>query len=100
MKDIYRIDESGEGLTGEQIRGALEESLRGRTPRRVLILPPDYTRFHSGAGAITQYYYRALTERGAEVDVMPALGTHAPVTERQWERMFGDIPYEKMSPPA
>ena len=96
MKDIYRIDESGEGLTGEQIRGALEESLRGRTPRRVLILPPDYTRFHSGAGAITQYYYRALTERGAEVDVMPALGTHAPVTERQWERMFGDIPYEKM----
>ena len=96
MKDICRIAESGEGLTGEQIRGALEESLRGRTPKRVLILPPDYTRFHSGAGAITQYFYRALTERGAEVDVMPALGTHAPVTESQWERMFGDIPYEKM----
>ena len=96
MKDICRIAESGEGLTGEEIRGALEESLRGRTPKRVLILPPDYTRFHSGAGAITQYYYRALTERGAEVDVMPALGTHAPVTESQWERMFGDIPYEKM----
>ena len=96
MKDICRIAESGEGLTGEQIRGALEESLRGRTPKRVLILPPDYTRFHSGAGAITQYFCRALTERGAEVDVMPALGTHAPVTESQWERMFGDIPYEKM----
>ena len=96
MEDICRIAGSGEGLTEAQIREAMEESLRGRTPKRVLILPPDFTRYHSGAGFITEYYYRVLTERGAEVDIMPALGTHAPVTERQWTRMFGDIPYEKM----
>ena len=96
MEDICRIAGGGEGLTEAQIRDALEESLRGRTPKRVLILPPDFTRFHSGAGFLTQYYYRTLTERGAEVDVMPALGTHAPVTGEQWARMFGDIPYEKM----
>ncbi len=96
MKDIYRIDETGLGLTEKEIRETLTESLRGRRPKKVLILPPDFTRFHSGAGSITNFYYHALTELGAQVDVMPALGTHAPVSERQWQTMFGDIPYGKM----
>lgn len=37
-----------------------------------------------------------LTELGARVDIMPALGTHEPVSRTQWETMFGDIPYETM----
>ena len=41
-------------------------------------------------------FYRLLTARGASVDVMPALGTHVPVSESQWKTMFGDIPYSKM----
>ena len=96
MEDIYRIAVTDDGLTDGEIRDVLLESLRGRTLRKVLILPPDFTRFHSGAGRITNIYYHALTERGAAVDIMPALGTHAPVSERQWPLMFGDIPYEKM----
>ena len=96
MQDITRISPRPEGLTPEEIRAALLESLRGRALRRVLILPPDYTRFHSGAGFITNVYYHALTEMGVTVDIMPALGTHVPVTRAQWDAMFGDIPYETM----
>ncbi len=94
--ELYRIAETETGLTRAEIESALLASLEGRTPRRVLILPPDFTRFHSNAGFITNFYYHTLTERGAEVDVMPTLGTHAPVSAEQWNAMFGDIPYNKM----
>ena len=90
--ELYKIAETEEGLSREELGTCLLSSLEGRTPRRVLILPPDYTRLHSGAGVITNLYYHALTERGAEVDILPALGTHAPLTEAQREAMFGDIP--------
>ena len=98
MDDIIRISEAPEGLSEAEIRGALLESLAGRTLRKVLILPPDFTRFHSNAGFLTNVYYHALQDRGAQVDVLPALGTHVPVSRWQWETMFGDIPYEKMIP--
>ncbi|MBQ4382385.1 MAG: DUF2088 domain-containing protein [Oscillospiraceae bacterium] len=96
MNDIYEIARSPEGLTPEEIRRVLLRSLKGRQLRKVLILPPDFTRFHSNAGFITNVYYHALTDAGVQVDIMPALGTHVPVSESQWETMFGDIPYEKM----
>lgn len=96
MNDIYKIAESPEGLSFEEIKEALLLSLKGREIKKALLLPPDFTRFHSNAGLITNTYYHALVEQGAEVDIMPALGTHEPVSEVQWEKMFGDIPYEKM----
>ena len=37
-----------------------------------------------------------LTDAGCQVDVMPALGTHEPVSKEQWPVMFGDVPYENM----
>ncbi len=93
--DIYRIAETASGLTRPEIEAALSASLEGRAVRKALIVPPDFTRFHSGAGAITNFYYHALTDRGAEVDVLPALGTHAPVSPEQRLAMFGDIPAER-----
>ena len=96
MKDIYRIAETEAGLAPEQIKEVLLASLEGRELKKVLILPPDFTRFHSNAGYITNVYYHALTERGVQVDVMPALGTHVPVTREQWDAMFGDVPFERM----
>ena len=96
MKDIYLIAKTENGLTQEEIKKALLESLEGRELKKVLILPPDFTRFHSNAGYITNVYYHALTEQGVQVDIMPALGTHVAVTKEQWNAMFGDIPYEKM----
>ena len=81
-----------QGLSREEIRQALLASLEGRSVKRALILPPDFTRFHSGAGYITNVYYHALTARGAEVDILPALGTHEPMTDAQLQAMFGDVP--------
>ena len=91
----YRIDQTGNGLSEREIRDALIASLDGRTLKRVLILPPDFTRFHSGAGFITNVYYHALNERGVEVDILPTLGTHAPMTDGELSAMFGDIPHDR-----
>ena len=95
-KFYYAADE--QGLSREEIRAALLDSLEGRTLKNVLIIPPDFTRFHSNAGYITNVYYHALVEMGCEVDILPALGTHVPVTEEEAAIMFGDIPYEKFIP--
>jgi nickel-dependent lactate racemase len=64
-------------------------------PHKVLLLPPDYTRFHSKAGLITQLLYQILSPR-VEVDIMPALGTHMPMNDHEKHKMFGDaIPKER-----
>ena len=96
--NVFKIAEAETGLTREEIANALLASLTGRHPRRVLILPPDFTRFHSNAGFITNTYYHILQDMGAQVDILPALGTHEPVTREQAAVMFGDIPYEKLIP--
>ena len=100
MTETFKIAATDAGLTDDEIRAALTQALQPAIDagelRNVLILPPDFTRFHSNAGFITNFYYRFLTERGVNVDVLPALGTHVPVSETQWKTMFGDIPFEKM----
>lgn len=94
--DVFRVAECERGLTDAEISGAVLASLEGRAPKRALLLPPDFTRYHSNAGRITNLYYHALTAQGVAVDIMPALGTHVPVTREECEKMFGDIPYEKL----
>lgn len=94
----------GQALGEAQIRGAvgrlLEEArtrvLAGkkRDLRRVLLLPPDLTRAHSGAGRITEMLYEELA--GCEVAVIPTLGQHRPHTEEENRWMFGKIPHEKV----
>ena len=87
MEDIYKIAVSG-GISDAELKEALLKSLEGRTLKKVLIIPPDFTRFHSQAGKITSIYDQLLTAMGAQVDIMPALGTHEPVSKAQWEAMF------------
>lgn len=58
------------------------------SPKRTLLLPPDFTRSHSRAGLITRALFDALSRFG-RVDIMPALGTHAPMTGEELVRMFG-----------
>lgn len=94
----FVYDQNGQGLSRGEIRSALLASLDGRTLKNVLIIPPDFTRFHSNAGYITNVYYHALTDAGCEVDILPALGTHVPVTREEAAVMYGDIPYDKFIP--
>ncbi|MBN1457774.1 MAG: DUF2088 domain-containing protein [Sedimentisphaerales bacterium] len=55
--------------------------------KKVLVVPPDITRFYSRAGELTEmawgYYGKHLT------DILPALGTHFAMTAEQISRMFG-----------
>ncbi|WP_127573645.1 lactate racemase domain-containing protein [Georgenia faecalis] len=64
--------------------------------RRVLLLPPDLTRAHSGAGWITERLYQLLDAAGAEVHVIPTLGQHVPHTPEENRWMFGSIPQERI----
>ena len=58
----------------------------------VLLIPPDITRFHSQAGFLTCIACRELTGKGIAVTVLPALGTHIPLTAAERERMFPGVP--------
>ena len=81
-------------ITAEDTRTILKQVFdKMGKKKRVLALPPDFTRFNSYAGPITEmcndYFGDALT------DVMPALGTHSPMTPEQISTMFGSVPAEK-----
>ncbi len=84
------------GLTRNEIETALKESIKGLELKKVLLLPPDYTRMYSGAGIITNIYYNMLKD-SCEVDIMPALGTHEPMTREECTAFFGeDVPFERI----
>lgn len=92
--ELYKTTDRASGLTQEEVHECLRQSVDGLDLHKVLLLPPDFTRFHSGAGPITNYYYHLLTERGVHVDILPALGTHEAMSPVQLQKMFGDIPQE------
>ena len=60
--------------------------------KKVLVIPPDFTRFHSRAGDITSLLYKYYKENLK--DILPALGTHAPMTGQQIAEMFPGVPEE------
>lgn len=60
--------------------------------QRVLILPPDFTRYPSRAGEITCLLHDQLQDK--LTDVMPALGTHFAMPDWQLDKMFPTLPKE------
>jgi nickel-dependent lactate racemase len=78
-------------LSTSDLREALGNALGALGERRqVLAVPPDFTRLHSRAGEITRLVADYFGPRlGA---ILPALGTHSPMTEAQIAAMFGDLP--------
>jgi len=78
-------------LSREGLKDSLYSALdKIGTKRKVLAIPPDFTRFHSQAGIITElvweYYREKLT------DILPALGTHKPMTDQEIKKMYGCTP--------
>jgi nickel-dependent lactate racemase len=102
----------------KQVYRLLEVIGKPPTRDDVLIVPPDYTRVHSYAGPITQmiceYYNFIPAEESDEevpttsevtptqqapskaastcpvnITILPALGTHAPMTQDEIRNMFG-----------
>ena len=89
----YSRGSKTDAITPDEVRAALRQVFDSMGPRRrVLAIPPDFTRFNSYAGPITEmvydYFGAALT------DIMPALGTHTAMTDEQIGTMFGHTPKE------
>ena len=85
-------------LSLDDLRDGLYKALdRLGKRQRVLVVPPDFTRFHSQAGVLTKliydYYETRLT------DVLPALGTHTPMTPEQIAEMYAGVPPEAVPRP-
>lgn len=95
------ISETATDISRARIEQLLDETVaqaRRRicgSPKRVLLLPPDITRMHSGAGWMTEHLYHALQDE-ALVQVIPTLGQHEPHTPEQNRQMFGSIPHENI----
>lgn len=70
----------------EELLGEIDYSLK-----KVLLIPPDFTRYHSKGGQITQILYEQL-KKDCKVKIIPALGTHSPLTDTETSYMFGCIP--------
>jgi len=78
-------------MSSIEVRSNLFQALEKLGPRRkVLAIPPDFTRMHSQSGVLTemawQYYGESLS------DILPALGTHKPMTDMEIATMFGATP--------
>ncbi|HBT86082.1 MAG: lactate racemase domain-containing protein [Fermentimonas sp.] len=78
-------------LSRDDLKKGLNEALDKLGERhKILAVPPDYTRLPSKAGELTEitweYYGEKLT------DILPALGTHTPMTDAQISHMFGNTP--------
>jgi nickel-dependent lactate racemase len=90
---LYSRGSENDVLREEDMRAGLFEALaKLGAKNKVLAIPPDFTRYHSHAGILTrlawEYYREKLT------DVLPALGTHAAMTEQELKTMFGAMPLD------
>lgn len=82
------------GITDKRVYEILDAALEGgRSIGKALVLPPDITRINSYAGPITRMVMKILGN--AQVDIMPALGTHAPMTDYEITHMYEGIPGDR-----
>ena len=94
---VYARGGATDSIGDEELAAALIEALAAAGPRhRVLAVPPDGTRSHARAGILLKaaydYYGDALAA------VMPALGTHRPMTDAAVEAVFPGVPPELFRP--
>jgi nickel-dependent lactate racemase len=82
-----------EARATELVDGLLAQLHEARPLKRVLLLPPDITRMHSWAGFLTCLLYDRL-KKDAALAILPAIGTHAPMTDAEIARMFPGVPRE------
>ncbi len=88
---FYQRGSETDELKPEDIKQALSgvfEKLGKK--KKVMVVPPDHTRFHSRAGEVTNYIWEYYKEN--LTTIIPALGTHTPMNSKQVSKMFGDIP--------
>lgn len=88
---LYARGSESDVINSQDLKDAVKYAFdKLGTRNKVLAIPPDFTRYHSRAGELTtiayDYYKNNLT------DILPALGTHFPMTESEITKMFPGIP--------
>ncbi|MHB0898313.1 MAG: nickel-dependent putative hexonate epimerase [Spirochaetales bacterium] len=82
-----------EEINPEVLAELVKQALKGiEGARHVIAVPPDITRVHSQAGAITDLIHADLGKRLTAV--LPAIGTHAPMTAAEISSMYPRTPPE------
>jgi len=91
MKEVVFVAEKNQEIERAALKNLIYESIQDEIPNlhKVLIIPPDYTRMYSGAGIITTILYELLRDQCSTIDILPALGTHVPVTHDECIAFFG-----------
>ena len=93
MTTFYANGSPTTSLTSDDFREALASVFAAIGHRRkVLLLPPDMSRYPSRAGELTVLSRELLGD--AVTDIMPALGTHYAMTPAQLDFMFPGIPHD------
>ncbi|OAV68964.1 hypothetical protein Barb6XT_00710 [Bacteroidales bacterium Barb6XT] len=89
----YGKGSEGYAFSHDELRQAVFDTLDKLGKReKVLVIPPDFTRFFSRAGEITRYVYEYYGS--AVTDILPALGTHFAMEAEEIERMYPGVPTE------
>ncbi len=91
MAVFYATGSTSASLSLEDLQAGLVAGFaRLGIRKRVLLVPPDASRIQSRAGEIAGELYRMYGDWiGA---VLPALGTHTPMSEQALSRMFPAVP--------
>jgi nickel-dependent lactate racemase len=89
---IYFSSGSGKSVLGsEDLKNGLFNALGKLGARKnVLVVPPDITRLHSRAGELTSYIYQYYKDNLK--DVLPALGSHTPMSDTEINEMYKGVP--------
>ena len=78
-------------LSAEEMKQGLFEAFEKMgAKQKVLAIPPDYTRLPSRSGELTEFSWQYFGDK--LTDILPALGTHTPMTDDQISHMFGKTP--------
>ncbi|MCE9615269.1 MAG: lactate racemase domain-containing protein [Lentisphaerae bacterium] len=88
---LYERGSVTDTLDDQALREGLYTALdRLGKRQRVVAVPPDITRLHSHAGDLTRHAHAYYGD--GLIDVLPAVGTHSPMTDQQIAHMFAGVP--------
>lgn len=96
---IHHVD-TDNTISDDDLKRIIDDFIaqKASKAKKILILPPDITRFYSKAGFISTYLYEQLKDQ-ADIFFLPALGTHEPMSSGEIDAMFGTgIPKDRFLP--
>src|SRR5690349_8422018 len=96
MSLFFAVGSPSHVLSAQDLKQGLFRALDALGPRRkVIAVPPDITRHHSRAGELTRFAFEYYG--GSLSHILPAVGTHKPMTDREIGIMYGDLPRDRFA---